>query len=455
MIKTNFFKRILFSLLLVISSSFIAFSFDIPFERQIDWRGHVGVQGGIPSRTTIYRTITAGSGDRTSEIQNALDNCPAGQVVLLGPGTFNVTTLNMPSNVTLRGSGIDATVLKGISSNVNYIIGFGRSGSLGSSVNLNGGHIKGATTITTTTNHGWNVGDIIMIDQLASPDGSPRITSQGSQTFCTWCSRANGTRPIGQVVKVIAPTSGNTATLEIPLYWNVDGTKVPQGTKLNIGVRNSGVESLKIDNRDSWSASQASYGIVDIKYAENCWLDNVDLHGVWTNGIRLQQFYRITVSSSVIHLSHAYTSSAGYAMSLGFGGSASLFENNIFHDLSNGPQFEGSASGNVFAYNYATDMKSTQYPTAVRSGLGYHGSHAFMNLFEGNMFDGCYISADTYFGTNSWGTIFRNRVSYSTSKTDQRLDIFLGEGITYFICCKQKMEKVAKQKSIKLQLENP
>lgn len=27
--------------------------------------------------------------------------------------------------------------------------------------------------------------------------------------------------------------------------------------------------------------------------------------------------------------------------------------------------------------------------------------------------------------------------------------------IEYLICCKQKMEKVAKQKSIKLQLENP
>ena len=407
-------------------------TFSLPSSRTVTWQGNVGVRGDIPTRTTIYQTINASSGDRTSTIQTALNNCPSGQVILLGAGSFNVTSLTIPSNVTLRGAGMGQTTLKGTGTSSAYIIGFGQSGSMGSSVALASGLAKGSTSITTSSAHGWSAGDVILIDQLQNASGDPKITSTGSSGTCTWCSRASGTRPIGQVVKLIAPTSGTTATLEVPLYWNVDATKTPQGTKINMATSNAGVESLTIDNSSSWNASQGDYGTIDIKYSANCWVDQVDINGVWTNGINLQVYYRITVHSSSIHLSHAYTSSAGYAMNLGYAGSAALVENNIFYDLSNGPQFQGGVSGNVFGYNYITGMKSTDYPTAVRSGLGYHGAHPIMNLFEGNMFDGCYISADNYWGSSSWGTIFRNRVFYDITKTDQRTEIGIDTDQTYF-----------------------
>src|SRR5262249_34895123 len=56
---------------------------------------------GLPQRTTVCATVNPGG-----NIQAAIDNCPANQVVLLGAGTFNITaTIQVKSNVVLRGAG--------------------------------------------------------------------------------------------------------------------------------------------------------------------------------------------------------------------------------------------------------------------------------------------------------------------------------------------------------------
>ncbi|MGA2782341.1 MAG: CFI-box-CTERM domain-containing protein [Smithella sp.] len=424
------FVTILIMLLFTYGETFATFS--LPSSRVVTWQGNVGVSGDIPARTTIYKTITASGGDRTSTIQTALNNCPSGQVVLLGAGSFNITSLTIPSNVTLRGAGMGVTTLVGTGTTSSYIIGFGESGSTGSSVNLASGYTKGSTTITTSSAHGWSAGNIIHIDQLENASGNPPITTVGNSGTCTWCDRAGGNRPIGQMVKLVAPTSGTTATLELPIYWNVDGTMTPQGTKMNTTTHYAGLESLTVDNSASMNSSQQNYATVDIRYADNCWVYNVDINGVWAAGINMQAFYRITIRGSKIHLSHAYTSNAGYAMSLAYAGSASLVENNIFYNLSNGPQMAGATSGNVLAYNYATNMYSTDYPNTVRSGIGFHGAHSMMNLLEGNMLDGCYLSSDDIWGSQSWNTFFRNRVFYNTSYTSQRLDIAIDTNSTYY-----------------------
>ena len=69
--------------------------------------------GGIPVRSTICRTLAPGGGDDSPAIQSALDVCPAGQVVLLAPGTFTVLDyLLVHTAITLRGSGPGVTILK-------------------------------------------------------------------------------------------------------------------------------------------------------------------------------------------------------------------------------------------------------------------------------------------------------------------------------------------------------
>ena len=66
--------------------------------------------GGIPNRTTqCGPTLTPSGGDDFTQIQNAINNCPAGDVVMLGAGTFNVHVADLPiqisTGIVLRGTG--------------------------------------------------------------------------------------------------------------------------------------------------------------------------------------------------------------------------------------------------------------------------------------------------------------------------------------------------------------
>jgi hypothetical protein len=65
--------------------------------------------GGIPNRTTVCVTLSPSGGDDATNIQNAINNCPAGEVVQLGAGEFTVHLADLPiqisTGITLRGTG--------------------------------------------------------------------------------------------------------------------------------------------------------------------------------------------------------------------------------------------------------------------------------------------------------------------------------------------------------------
>jgi hypothetical protein len=406
--------------------------YNLPANRAVTWKGNVGVSGDIPDRSVVYKTLSPSGGDDTSAIQTAINNCPSGQVVQLNKGTFNVTKIDMKSNVTLRGGGIGLTTLKGTSTTSNYIVSFSNGGGgLGTSYNLASGYSKGSTSITTSTNHGWQAGDIILIDELQNPTGDPPISNNGSQGTCTWCGRSSGTRPIGQVVKLTS-VSGTSAVPEIPLYWSFSSGLSPQGTKINIGVQFAGVEDLTIDNSTSWNANQQNLGTVVFNGAANCWLLRVDVYGIWETGIMMKNVYRNTIRSSRVHHCYAYTTSEAYGLWMEGEASANLVEDSIFDDSSTGPIFNGATSGNVIAYNYVTNIHRADIPNAACTGISNHGAHPFMNLWEGNYVDGPYMASDHIWGTASHNTWFRNRVFYNPGYTSIREDMNIWTGQTYF-----------------------
>ena len=67
--------------------------------------------GGIPNRTTVCATVNplGGGRDDFTNIQNAINNCPAGGVVQLGAGAFTVHLADLPiqisKGIVLRGTG--------------------------------------------------------------------------------------------------------------------------------------------------------------------------------------------------------------------------------------------------------------------------------------------------------------------------------------------------------------
>jgi hypothetical protein len=77
-----------------------------------NWK-NAGLQsvGGIPTRTTVCATVNplGGGKDDFTNIQNAINNCPTGEVVQLGAGAFTVKLADLPiqisSGITLRGTG--------------------------------------------------------------------------------------------------------------------------------------------------------------------------------------------------------------------------------------------------------------------------------------------------------------------------------------------------------------
>ena len=81
-------------------------------DAHINW-ANAGLQsvGGIPNRTTVCATVNpvGGGADDFTNIQNAIKACPAGQVVQLGAGTFNVKIADLPiqigTGIVLRGTG--------------------------------------------------------------------------------------------------------------------------------------------------------------------------------------------------------------------------------------------------------------------------------------------------------------------------------------------------------------
>ena len=431
-------KRLVGFALIMLTAGFASVAgatYSLPASRSVTWQGNVGVKNDIPARTTVYKTLSPSGGDDTSAIQTAITGCPSGQVVILNSGTFNVSSsITVKSNITLRGAGMGVTIIKGKAGMTGaYVVGIkSSSSSLGTAASITGGLAKGSTSISTSSAHGWAVGDIILIDQLNEPQGDPIVTNVGNNGTCTWCGRASGARSLGQLNKVVATPSATTATLEVPLYWNYETALSPQGVKYSGIVSNAGIESLTVDNSLSGSTSQRSDGgTILLRATSDCWLLNVEAIGVWESMLRMHGTYRNTIRGCKLHEGASPAGSSQYGIWLNPYNSANLIENNEIYRLTTGVIMVGAVSGNVISYNYLTGLNDTTIPSWNLSAIGGHGGHPMMNLIEGNYADGR-LRNDNVWGSSSHNTLFRNRQSLSPNKTSAPWDIDLHYNQQYY-----------------------
>lgn len=421
--------RLLTFVLLVALTGFASLAgatFSLPDSRSVTWTGNAGVLNDIPARSTVYTTLSPVSGDNSTAIQTAINNCPAGQVVELNAGTFTVSSpITVKSGITLRGAGMGTTIIKGASGMSGaYVIGFNAGSSLGTSLSISAGLAKGSTTITTSSPHGWSVGAIILIDQLNNPTGDPVVTSVGTNGTCTWCGRSSGTRSLGQVSKVVAVPSSTTATLEIPLYWNYEASLSPQATKISGLTTNAGIEDLTVDNSLSGTSAQSGGGATIAHYGtSNCWLLRVEGIGSYETMVRLLRSYRDTIRGCKFHEGTPALPATGtqYGTSRAYGiwlnpASANLIENNQFYHVVAPVMMNGPTSGNVFSYNYLTGQYYSPSAVWQTDAFRAHGAHPVMNLFEGNWVVGRMNMDDTW-GSSSNNTFFRNRDTLDPART--------------------------------------
>jgi len=267
-------------------------TYALPSSRAIVWHGNVGVENDIPARTDLCASLRPSGADDTLAIQNAINSCAEGKVVKLSAGTFRVTPpLQLGKGITLRGAGMGTTILKGTGTSSNYFVRIGSAGAPDRYITTNvaGSLGKGQTTITTETDHGFEVGDLIVIDQLNDSESIPPVNNVGSNnSACTWCGRERGSRSFGQVAKIKSVPTSRTLVVEIPFYANYNGSLNPQVTKILETVEAAGVENLTIDNLLSGNADQAGdNGTVLMQATSNSWLLNVEILGSHQTGLRI------------------------------------------------------------------------------------------------------------------------------------------------------------------------
>ena len=393
-------------LMLFLLTAVSAFAEIIPANRVAPWQGNVGVPGGIPMRTTIYKNIVTDLGadptgvkDCAPIIQSAINSCPARQVIYIPAGTFRLNSrvyLASKQNFTLRGAGQGITIIKAYN-NGYFLFGSQEWPPPSTYIPITAGATKGSNTITVADTSGFIVDQPMNITTAAMP---------------VWAHNLGGSpdsvRNLRIAFKVRSKTS-TTVTFDPPCPFDFTDLNPQARTFLGPGsgysfIQGIGIESLTIDMNNS-TAPWA----IEIDQAWGCWVKDVEVKGA----ISRQMRFGTLVRGEVRHCyTHDKRGSGPNHEGIDFDGDCcwNLIVDNICNNGgASAIQFgdsTGANSCNVVAYNYV-----------VNTGPGFwdisfnHSPHDMLNLAEGNVIDN--FKDDGYFGSSSHNTLFRNRIRYN------------------------------------------
>jgi hypothetical protein len=212
---------------------------------------------------------------------------------------------------------------------------------------------------------------------------------------------------MAQINKVLAK-SGNTLTLERPLYFDYTNTPVVKRLAM---VQNVGFEDFLL--RRSNPSARSGHNIY-LNSCANCWVKNVKSEMAGHRHVQLEGSYANTVRDSWFSDGYDHGSDRSYGIFLLGWNSDHLIENNIIYRCRHALTLEGGGSGNVFGYNYAIGSLTDPDNDWLAEDMGTHGAHPFMNLFEGNVVGT--LSHDNTWGSSSHNTTFRSWIkNYSSN----------------------------------------
>ncbi len=415
-------------------------------DRRTVWKP--GVSGGIPSRSTVCATIAAsahgnGAKDATAAIQAAIDDCPAGQVVLLSAGRFTINRghfILIDKGITLRGAGPGRTTLQktdgakpgqepvGPEPSPIVIIGPGRwqrevPSSQTLTADLVADAVKGANSVVVGSTADFKPGQVVVLDELsgavwqtdpagrgqiwAAPDfrvvwqrhkPPQKYTDDPFPDALSWFSRED--RPTSEI-KQIDHLSGNTVFFNTPVHISYRTSHTAQIASFAYPfTQHAGIEDLTVIGGDQ--------GNIRFQWAANCWAKRVE-STVWHDeGIAIDASFRVELRESYVHdAAWAQPGGAGYAVSLSTGSSEVLVENSIIVKANKVMVARSAGAGSVFGYNYVDNGYINTNATWIEVGLNAShmvGSHHV--LFEGN--DGFNWDSDKTHGNAIYHTVFRN-----------------------------------------------
>lgn len=427
--------------------------------RAIDW-STVGATIDT-TRTQCGATIAAYTGNANA-INNALLACGAGHFVLLGSGTFNLSTgvMLQSNNVTLRGSGSNQTILKitgGVANGCH--IGDGRDLNMcsnGANIGIDSadntatwsaGYAKGTTVITLSGHANMVVGSTIWLDQLDFPastclvaDGYPGAgdTCNTNWNNANGYARTNRGLVEGHIVTACgtstpgAACTSNSITIDPPIMSPIFRSgQTPGAWWGNTGsiLTGAGLENLTVD----FSGGNGIYMI----NCTNCWITGVRTVNTATVTGTQRGLFFLNVMNSTFANNYSYGGIASGLVDM-YGISThvtshSLFQNNIIQASTNPFVINSPSYGNVYSYNV---FDNTGVPGGVsQSSFILHGQ-AGMELFEGN--NGRNFSGDNIHGPHNFETLFRNHFdgkarNPSTTETQGGTTLYAAQRFFNFI----------------------
>jgi hypothetical protein len=394
----------------------------LPDDRIYDWSPnvHVGVPGGIPTRTTLCATIDAatygtGAVDASAALLAAINACPADQVVFIPAGTYrldNPVDRITASHVTIRGAGQGQTILQANKAGMRMLwLGNGDRPDTGPAITAGG--TKGSTAVTVADTTAVTVGGFVRLEH-ANP---PYVISAALPT--------TDTKVMSVVARVTAKTD-TTVTVSPPLPFDLV-TSPTLIAYANPPMVSTGIEDLTFDAAGALAALQW-------EHAWGSWVKNIEVRNSPSRQLILVAFVNGEVRQSYFH-DVAGGGPDHEGITLTADDHFNLIEDNISYDggfpaivLGDGP---GSCHGNVIAYNFAYAV-DTDYPEFAGGDISVnHGPHNSMNLVEGNISSG--FASDGLHGSASHNVVFRNWFTAThPTATENLIAVNLGRWSTSF-----------------------
>jgi len=401
----------------------------LPAERLTTWDPGVTYgEGGIPNRSTICADVSPDGDDDTSRIQAAIDECPAGQVVRLEAGTFDITGegLTIRTGITLRGAGSGEPgtgdggtrllkVDRETERNFAVIYVGGNAQQFVSSTDLAEDAQKGSTTVRLEEDPGLEVGEHVLVDHVTTDD--PAVywgpfhdgPGEGSRR---WFARQD--RSLSQILEV-SEVDGTTVTFATPFHWTFRtelGGQLsrygdPEQGQVMPFVDGAGIEDMYV-----WGGMGGDYhGNIAVSTCARCWVRGVESDFAEGTAIGFYATYRSELRDSFVHgTSSPNPGGGGYLTGLNAGASDNLIENNILWQANKMVVMRASGGGNVFSYNYLEDGYGDDYKDIVEVGLNAgHYTTPHMELLEGNQ--AFNVDGDSYWGNSISIVVFRNHLT--------------------------------------------
>ena len=395
--------------------------YDLPATARARWS-----RAGLPGSPTNYATVLNvrtygakgnGTTDDTTAVNNAIAQAPAGSVVYLPAGTYRLTQpLYLKSDMILRGDGAAMTslIFEG-SGTASRCIGIIRwdSDQTTTYVTLTGGMTLGSAEITVSSVSGFQVGDVIELEEDNDPAWGWTETWQ--------------LRLPGQLNRIVSVDAVNRRLkLDRVLRYTFSAARNPRLRKLTT-ISNVGIEKLFVRRKDS----VVGY-TVETKYAVRFWMRNVESYMTYKGHVWMERSYECDVRQSYFHDAFVFGGDGqGYGVGCGKRTTDCLIEDNIFQHLRHSMIVGIGANGNVYGYNFSTQRAVDPVLGTPQADLSVHGNYVFMNLFEGNVLEDADVP-DWYWPAGPGNTLFRNRIVNSGTAIDvgSNNQNFLGNVLT-------------------------